>query len=128
MELTITGILLSPAIHVQVSLGRVIAKNAPEWWVITLGLLAAFISGILFPAYAIFFGEVLEVLIVPAGEVLRSIHVWAALFVAIAIASGLSNFFKVNALMIPESALHSNLMIVMMCIFRFWHSTFLVRT
>ena len=80
------------------SLGRIIAKNGPEWWIITLGLLAAFISGTLFPAFAIFFGEVLEVLLVPPGQVFNSIHLWAAVFIGLAIVSGFANFLKVHEL------------------------------
>ena len=80
---------------VQISLGRVIAKNAPEWWIITFGLIAAGISGALFPAFAIFFGEILEVFVQPPGRVLDSIHLWAGLFVLLAVVSGLCNFLKV---------------------------------
>ncbi len=59
------------------------------------GLVAAFVSGSLFPAYAIFFGEVLDVLLVPPGQVLQSIHLWAGLLVTLAVVSGLANFLKV---------------------------------
>ena len=80
------------------SLGRLIAKNAPEWWIIILGLIAAAFSGTLFPAFAIFFGEVLEVLALPPGEVLRNVHMWAALFIGVGFISGISNLTKVCSL------------------------------
>ncbi len=80
---------------VQVPLGRIIAKNAPEWWIIALGLIAAAISGTLFPAFAVFFGEVLAVLALPPGQVLDGVHLWAGLFIILAIASGVFNFLKV---------------------------------
>ena len=82
--------------YLQVSLARIIAKNAPEWWIITLGLAAAFVSGVLFPAFAIFFGELLDVLLLPPGEVLDGVHLWAGLFIVLAVVSGLSNFLKVS--------------------------------
>lgn len=78
------------------SLRRVIAKNAPEWWLIVIGVIAAAINGCLFPAFSLFFGEILEVFTLPPDQVLRNTHLWAALFVALGITSGLSNFIKVS--------------------------------
>ena len=70
-------------------------KNAPEWWIILFGLVAAAVGGCIFPSFAIFFGEVLEVFARPKDEVLDAIHPWAVVFLAIGIGAALSIFFKV---------------------------------
>lgn len=49
---------------VNVPLHRVMALNAKEWWIIIIGVLAALAQGSVFPLFAIFFGTVLEVIIV----------------------------------------------------------------
>ena len=77
------------------SLKRILAKNAPEWWIIILGLIAAGISGTVFPSFAIIFGEVLDVLVLPPGQVVDGIHLWGGLFIALATVSGIANLFKV---------------------------------
>ena len=77
------------------SFRRILAKNAPEWWIIALGLIAAAFSGFIFPSFAIIFGEVLQVLVLPPGMVLDRIHLWGGIFIALAVVSGLSNLFKV---------------------------------
>lgn len=79
-----------------VSLGRVIKVNAPEWWLIVIGVLAAMINGSVFPVYSILFGEVLRVFQMPPDQVLDEIDVWAILFLALAVASGIAIFFKVR--------------------------------
>ena len=61
-----------------------------------IGLVAAFINGITFPAFAVFFGEVLDVFTLPRDQVLANVHPWAALFIVLGIVSFFSNFFKVR--------------------------------
>ena len=57
--------------------------------------MAAVIIGVTFPAFSLFFGEVLKVFQLPANEVLGAIHMWAALFIALAVLIGVCNVVKV---------------------------------
>ena len=77
------------------SLLRVLKANANEWWIIGVGLLGSFFLGAIFPAFAIFFGEVLDVFTRPANEILDGLHFWAGLFLILAIISGIAVFLKV---------------------------------
>ena len=42
-------------------LGRVLYLNSPEMHYLILGFLFSAVNGMVFPAYSIFFGEILEV-------------------------------------------------------------------
>ena len=95
-----------------VSLGKVIKVNAPEWWLIIIGVLAAMINGSVFPVYSILFGEVLRVFQMPHDQVLDEIDVWAILFLALALASGIAVFFKVSHF-IPRSSLSISLFLTL---------------
>ena len=64
---------------------------------IALGVLGALIMGSAFPIFSIIFGEVLDVLTLPSGEVLASVHPWAAGFIGIGLATGTANFLKVGS-------------------------------
>ena len=79
----------------QVSLIRVMKANAKEWWIILFGLLGAFVLGTMFPAFAIVFGEVLDVFAQPVDDILDSLHPFAALFIVLGIVSGIAIFLKV---------------------------------
>ena len=81
-----------------VSLGRLLKVNAPEWWLIIVGVLAAMVNGSVFPVYSILFGEVLRVFQMQPNEVLEEITPWAALFLALAVGSAIAIFFKVSSL------------------------------
>ena len=69
--------------------------NAPEWWLIVIGVVAAAVNGSVFPVYSILFGEVLRVFQMPKEDVLDKINLWAILFLALAFISGIAIFFKV---------------------------------
>ena len=73
-----------------------IAKNGPEWWIIILGLVGAVVNGVIFPSFALFFGQVLQVFTLPPNEVLSAIHLWAGLFIVLGTVSGVAIFFKVR--------------------------------
>ena len=75
---------------------RVLKANANAWWLIGLGLVGALILGSVFPAFAVFFGEVLEVFTRPADEILDGLHPWAALFLVLGTVSGIAVFLKVT--------------------------------
>jgi hypothetical protein len=45
----------------DVSLGRVMKMNSPEWFYIIIGCIAALVNGGVQPAYAILFSEILGV-------------------------------------------------------------------
>ena len=74
----------------------IIKVNAPEWWLIVIGVVAATVNGSVFPVYSILFGEVLRVFQMPKEDVLDEINVWAILFLALAFGSGIAIFFKVS--------------------------------
>ena len=80
----------------QASFFRLMKVNAPEWWLIVIGVLAAIVNGSVFPVYSILFGEVLRVFQESrTDEVVEGITPWAVLFLALAIGSGIAIFFKV---------------------------------
>ena len=70
--------------------------NGREWWLIGLGTLGAIINGSMFPLFALFFGEVLEVFSLPSDEVFGEIHLWAGLFILLGVVSGVAQFSKVK--------------------------------
>lgn len=85
----------------SVSLFRVLALNAREWWLIVLGVLGSAINGSIFPLFAIIFGEILAVFSRPTGaEILDGIGVWAGLYVVLGFVSGVAIFFKVQMLVL----------------------------
>ncbi len=69
--------------------------NAPEWWIIAIGLVGAALSGAVFPSFSIFYGYVLDILARPPDQIFPDIHPWAALFIVIGISSFFSIFIKV---------------------------------
>ena len=60
-----------------------------------LGVLGAVVNGATFPAFAVIFGEVLEVFSQPAGKVLEATHLWAGLFLVLGTAAAIGLFIKV---------------------------------
>lgn len=79
----------------EVSLFRVLALNAKEWWMIGLGLLGSIVTGSIYPLFAIVFGYILEVFTLPADEIFNEIHLWAGLFLVLGLVSGVAIFLKV---------------------------------
>ena len=75
--------------------------NAPEWWLIGLGLIGSLFLGAMNPLFAVFFGEIIEVFARPASEVLDGLHLWAGLFLALGFAAGAGTFLKVRDIIIP---------------------------
>ena len=63
---------------------------------IVIGSLASLINGCIFPAFAIIFGEVIEVFSRPADEVLAGTHLWAGLFFALGVVSAVALLSKVS--------------------------------
>ena len=77
-------------------LHRLLRLNAPEWWLITVGVLAAMINGSVFPVYSILFGEVLKVFQESrTDQIIEGITIWAVLFLVLALSSAIAIFFKV---------------------------------
>ena len=79
----------------EVSLLRVMKANAKEWWLILLGLVGSIILGLIYPSFAIFFGEINEVFARPVNEILDGLHLWAGLFIVLGVVSGVGMFLKV---------------------------------
>lgn len=80
----------------KASFTRLLKANAPEWWLIAIGVLAAMGNGSVFPIYSILFGEVLREFQKPPSDVLDGITPWAATFLALAAGSAIAIFFKVS--------------------------------
>ena len=81
----------------KVSLFRVLALNAKEWWIIVLGVFGSIINGSIFPLFGIIFGEILAVFARPTGgEILNGIGPWAGLFVVLGFVAGVAIFLKVG--------------------------------
>ena len=77
---------------------KVLRLNAPEKWLILLGIVGAIISGAAFPLFALAFGEVFLIFLQPVSEVLGDIHMWGGIFLVMATFSGLGEFIKVSLL------------------------------
>ena len=75
---------------------RLIKLNAPEWWIIILGILAVTVTGSLMPLFAPIFGQAVGVFTKPPNKVLNAVHPWAAIFVVMAGISLLAHFVKVS--------------------------------
>ena len=75
---------------------RIMKANAPEWWLIGLGLIGSLFLGAMNPLFAVFFGEIIEVFARPASEVLDGLHLWAGLFLAVGFAAAAGTFLKVR--------------------------------
>ena len=82
------------------SLLRVMKANAPEWWLIGLGLIGSLFLGAMNPLFAVFFGEIIEVFARPASEVLDGLHLWAGLFLALGFAAAAGTFLKVRDILL----------------------------
>ena len=80
----------------KASFTRLLKANAPEWWLIAIGVLAAMGNGSVFPIYSILFGEVLREFQKAPSDVLDGITPWAATFLALAAGSAIAIFFKVS--------------------------------
>ena len=52
--------------------------------------------GSAFLVFSIIFGEVLNVLTLPSDQVLAAVHLWAAGFIGIGVATGTANFLIVG--------------------------------
>ena len=61
-----------------------------------LGTLGAMVNGSMFPLFALFFGEVLEVFSLPSEQVFGEIHLWAGLFLLLGVVSFFAQFAKVR--------------------------------
>ena len=75
---------------------RLLRANAPEWWVIILGLLGSVVYGAVYPALSALYGEVLKVYASPSGEILNRLHLFASLFIVMGVAVGIASFVQVR--------------------------------
>lgn len=80
----------------DVSLFRVIALNAKEWWIIVIGVIGAGVNGSIFPLFSIIFGQILGVFALPPDEIQSGINIWAGLMIILGLVSGIAIFFKVR--------------------------------
>eukprot|EP00731_Ephydatia_muelleri_P002268 Em0001g2268a len=76
-------------------LTALLKKNAPEWWMIGLGLIGSMVAGAVTPLFSIFFGRILGVFSNPPEKVFPLVHPWAGLFLALATVTASATFLKV---------------------------------
>ena len=67
------------------------------WLVVFIGIMSSILNGLVFPSFAVVFGEVLGVFSLPASQVLDEIHPWGATFLALGIVLAVSTFVKVSS-------------------------------
>ena len=79
-----------------VSLLRVMALNAKEWWLIVLGVIGAAVAGSITPLFAIIFGEILSVFASRRDEIRSAIALWSGMFLVLGFVSGIGIFLKVD--------------------------------
>eukprot|EP00922_Rhytidocystis_sp_ex-Travisia-forbesii_P069198 GHVS01103233.1.p1 GENE.GHVS01103233.1~~GHVS01103233.1.p1 ORF type:complete len:1391 (+),score=130.82 GHVS01103233.1:123-4295(+) len=83
----------------SVSFGRLIANVRPEWHVFLLGLLAACLNGLVFPAFGIIFAKTLDVFYNNNPDYVRSkTEFWSIMFIVLATATLLINMFQYGCL------------------------------
>ena len=100
------------------SLHRLLRVNAPEWWLITVGVVAAMINGSVFPVYSILFGEVLKVFQESrTDQIIDGITIWAVLFLVLALSSAIAIFFKVCLSRSQASVSHSDVHIYQLSLY-----------
>ena len=78
---------------------RLISTDRLLVLLILLGVLGAMVQGAVFPAFAILFGQVLRVFTFPFDQVIGLTHLWAGLFLPLAVVSGVANFTEVGMLL-----------------------------
>ena len=92
-------VVKSDPVHKRPSLVlRLLRLNVRSLPYILLGCLAAALNGLVFPSYAIIFGEVIRVFQRVPSEVLSGVHPWAGAFLGIGVFSALAVIAKVCAL------------------------------
>ncbi|GJQ81868.1 hypothetical protein Trydic_g9894 [Trypoxylus dichotomus] len=74
---------------------NVLALNKPEWWQITIGAIAAAISGAAMPVYAIVFGDVMGIFVYEdPADVRNEGNKYSLYFLLIGIVCGAAMFFQ----------------------------------
>ncbi|TPX35876.1 hypothetical protein SmJEL517_g01675 [Synchytrium microbalum] len=72
---------------------RLIKMNAPEWWILLIGLTGSVANGVTFPVFALVFGRILAVFGNPDIEQMqRDASFWASMFVVLSVVAGSANF------------------------------------
>lgn len=75
---------------------QLMKENAPEWWIICLGLLGTMVFGGGYPALSVLYGEVLKVYASPSDEILEGLHAIASLFIVMGVVVGIASFVQVR--------------------------------
>ncbi len=86
----------------EVSILRVIRLNAPEWWMILLGVIASALSGAVFPVFGLVFGEILLVFSLPLDQIVSGVSLYAGLFWVLGFVAGFGFFVKVIFIIIID--------------------------
>ncbi|KAL5517017.1 hypothetical protein EMCRGX_G002482 [Ephydatia muelleri] len=92
-----------------VPLSVLLKKNAPEWWMIGLGLVGSLVAGSITPVFTIFFGKILSIFANPPDKVFHLVHPWAGVFLALAVVTGISNLSKAVCFTVAGERLTSRL-------------------
>ncbi|KAJ3406830.1 GTPase-activating protein [Chytridiales sp. JEL 0842] len=73
---------------------RIFSYNRPELAYIIVGVIASTISGLVMPAFAVFFSTMLQSFSDPEPERTQNIRFWAAMFVVIGLIVGFANYLQ----------------------------------
>ena len=103
-------------------LTALLKKNAPEWWMIGLGLIGSMVAGAVTPLFSIFFGRILGVFSNPPEKVFPLVHPWAGLFLALATVTASATFLKVYVhwCLYAVSCVHECMRALNLCILFRW--------
>ena len=100
----------------SVSILKLIRLIPHQICVIILGCLASLVNGCIFPAFAIIFGELIDVFSRPTDEVLAGTHLWAGLFFILGVVSAVALLLKVGGCVCVAWSLCMSLPFVTVCI------------
>ena len=100
-------------------LTALLKKNAPEWWMIGLGLIGSMVAGAVIPLFSIFFGRILGVFSNPPEKVFPLVHQWAGLCLVLATVTALATFLKVYMCTGTYMQFHVYMSICVYCIVYF---------
>ena len=82
----------------SISFFKLFSLNLRMLPVVLLGCLGAAINGLIFPAFSVIFGEVVQIFSRPPDQILSGIHPYAAAFLGLGVVSAICIFDKVSSM------------------------------
>ncbi|CAJ0932909.1 unnamed protein product, partial [Mesorhabditis belari] len=79
----------------EANLFKILKYAKPEWWLLVLGTIACIIQGVVFPAFSLFFTQIMQVFSEPDKAKLRKDgHMWSLMFLLLAAVEALTMLFQ----------------------------------